>query len=303
MLATLKLRPYDGLHEDNLLNFKNKPTSLEPTNIGFRRRDSDHTFIGNKYPSHGKMMRAGLREEIPRVRFAFHAAPKSRFVIFAQGRTGSSLLTRTLNEHSEITCRDEILGRPRLLPIRFVNNTSRMAKTIAFGYHTKIYQLTERQRVSDVGKFLRGQYAQGWKIIYLWRENALRHVVSNCYANAIGSYHQYQSEAPPKNIRLSIEANRMIKGIELRLKIRGAERRALAGLPHLKICYEADLQGPSQQAATFQRVQEYLGVSNETLVPKLRKMVHQDLADLIDNFEDISRALRGTKYEKFLSDS
>ena len=52
-----------------------------------------------------------------------------RFVIFAQGRTGSTLLTSSLDSHPEIRCADEILGRPRGDPKAYVENRARLCRT------------------------------------------------------------------------------------------------------------------------------------------------------------------------------
>ena len=43
----------------------------------------------------GRMIRAGLKSALKTARHAFRPQPPVRFVIFAQGRTGSTLLTST----------------------------------------------------------------------------------------------------------------------------------------------------------------------------------------------------------------
>lgn len=54
----------------------------------------------------GQMIRAGLRKELHFATYVLRPSPSVKFVIFAQGRSGSTLLTSTLNTHSQITCFD-----------------------------------------------------------------------------------------------------------------------------------------------------------------------------------------------------
>lgn len=73
----------------------------------------------------GRMIRAGLKNEIKTARHAFRPRPSVRFVIFAQGRTGSTLLTSTLDTHPQVACHDEILQLTLAMPLRLVENAAR----------------------------------------------------------------------------------------------------------------------------------------------------------------------------------
>ena len=85
----------------------------------------------------GRMIRAGLRNELKTARHALRPRPPVRFVIFAQGRTGSTLLTSTLDTHPQIACRDEILGLPRAMPRRFVETAARGSGARPNGHGTR----------------------------------------------------------------------------------------------------------------------------------------------------------------------
>lgn len=58
----------------------------------------------------------GARQELKFALRARHPDPPRKFVIFAQGRSGSTLLTSTLDSHPDIHCDDEILIVPRAFP-------------------------------------------------------------------------------------------------------------------------------------------------------------------------------------------
>lgn len=248
----------------------------------------------------GRMIRIGLRNELKTALHSLHPSPAIRFVIFAQGRTGSTLLTSTLDNHPQITCQDEILSTPRAFPIRFVENAARASAAHCFGFHVKIYQLTSWQRVEDVAGWLATVQKRGWKIIYLRRENLLRHVLSNVFAEAAGAYHHRIGEQTRRPDRIALSLGRLHHGIEERRRQGLAERAALAGLDHLELVYERDLESPETQAETFARIQSYLGVKTFQLSPPLSKAVAKPLTELLDNFDEVQAALSGTSDEAFL---
>ena len=83
----------------------------------------------------------------PYRRKASRTRPSTRFVIFAQGRTGSSLLRSLLNAHPEVRTEGEILGRPVIDPVRFVERHATVSSPPVFGFKVKIYQLSDIQGV------------------------------------------------------------------------------------------------------------------------------------------------------------
>ena len=111
--------------------------------------------------------------------------PRQKFVIFGQGKSGSTLLTTLFNSHPEIHCDQEILFNPVKFPKLFVRARCRAAVKPVYGFKVKIYQLngmtwtSPRQSISDPSTFLRYFQQRGWKIIYLRRENLLRTEISN----------------------------------------------------------------------------------------------------------------------------
>ncbi|SFB77720.1 hypothetical protein [Tropicimonas isoalkanivorans] len=248
------------------------------------------------------MARKGFQNEARLAHWQLHRRRVNRFLIFAQGRTGSTLLTSTLNMHSQVVCDDEILGVPRMFPQNFVENRASDSGAHNFGFHVKIYQLSAWQRVDDVGAFLGSLSARGWKIIYLFRENLVRHAVSNVFAEALGAYHD-RGRGGERPRTVYMEPNRLLSDIKLRSRQRTAERTALDGLDHLTLCYERDLEAPDAQKATFTRIQSYLQLQQEDLVPDLRKMVTRPLSDLLQNYEEIQSLLRGRPEARFLDDT
>mgnify|MGYP002152215259 CR=1 FL=1 len=205
---------------------------------------------------------------------------RPRFIIFAQGRTGSTLLTRTLNTHPEICCHDEILSTPKLMPVNFLERSAQRSNTQAFGFHVKIYQLRYSQGIDNANKWLTDMCQRGWKIIYLWRKNLLRQAISNIFTEVSDL-----NKSQPKRITLPVERLKLM--INLRQHNLIDERVALTGLNHMELIYERDLEDAQQQADTFELIQDYIGVSRIHLKPQLKKMVQGSLSDLLINYDEV----------------
>ena len=246
-------------------------------------------------------LRRGILEELAIRRYASADLPENRFLLFAQGRSGSTLVTNTLDQHSQIHCEDEILRTPRLAPIRYAENRARRNQGLGFGFHVKIYQLIAWQRVNDVSAWLTRMHERGWKILFLWRGNKLEQIVSNAYAEAAGQYFFYSDNDRKRPDQITLDLDRLIPDLDYRQRRSIHEREALSGVPFLELHYETDLKPAEAQAETFARIQDYLGVPQENLVPSLSKSVKKPMSDVIANFDDVRERLAGTDYEKFVA--
>jgi LPS sulfotransferase NodH len=234
---------------------------------------------------------------------AFRHRPRplpTRFVVLAQGRSGSTLLATLLDSHSMIRCEGELLELPRVGPVTFVENRARGGRHPVFGFHVKPYQLTKRQRVRDLPEFLQGFHGHGWAIVHLCRENVFNQAVSTFYARASGRYHFHarDGEARPEAIVLDPEA--LIEKMRQRADLLMAERRALEGLPHVGVGYERDLFDPDRRAAALGRVTDFLGLPLERLSSDLRKAVRRPMSAIVANFDEVAAAVRSTPFASHL---
>ena len=260
-----------------------------------------HSLIPEAYeqrPYLGRLIKGALQE----LKFSLrpgHPEPAHKFMIFAQGRTGSTLLTSTLDKHPDIRCDDEILIVPRAFPRRFVEITARQAPAKAYGFHVKITQLHGWQRIHDIAGFLKDMEEGGWQIIYLSRKNVLRHVVSNIFAEAAGTFHMDGNETRPTSVSLTLK--RLEYELRLRIKLGEAERHALKGRRAFELVYERDLLEPERQKDTFAALQEIVGVKGVPLKPRLKKMVLAPLSELLSNYDEVADWLSTRpEYARFL---
>lgn len=235
---------------------------------------------------------APYRRRAPRTR------PSVRFVIYGQGRTGSSLLRSLLNTHPDVHCDGEILGQPVLVPESHVERHARLAGRRVFGFKVKIYQLTWIQD-RDPASFLRSLQGRGYRIIHLYRENLLRHAISNLYAEHRGHYHDRAVGERPS---IEVDPDRVTEAMRRRQQHRDDEDRSLAGLEHLRLTYEDDLLVPSRQEDAAVRVFRHLGLEPVEVSTSLARSVTGHLADRITNYDELVRSLADTPYERFLED-
>ncbi len=237
-----------------------------------------------------------------------------KFVIFAQGRTGSSLLVDLLGFHPDIECDGEILdvkwAGKRVFPTFYVKNKAKSSKAKVYGFKVKLYQLhcqdkkvrnhddpdNELYQHVEPEKFLMNLHKSGWKIIYLMRSNILRQCTSNRIAKAMKAYHQRN-----KNKKvipgIKIDPVKLLKDIIGREEYLCEEKEILKRIPHLKLIYEDDLLRNNQEAVD--KVFKFLGVEPCLVKSDLVRTSKDELQDYILNYREIKDYMSKTKYIKF----
>ena len=224
--------------------------------------------------------------------------PDIKFVIFCQGRTGSSLLRSLLNNHPDVRCEGEILAEPVADPIQFLAATAAGSAKAVFGFKVKIYQLTDAQN-TDPRVFLDQLRDRSYKIIYLRRNNLLRHAISNTFAEARRSYHDRSTGPRPS---LAVDPEQLIGVMQRRQAHLDNEAVVLGGFDYLTIEYEKDLLDPAQHQPTADRVFGFLGVEPVSVGTDLSRSVSGSLSDRIANYDELVAALAGTEFDRFLDD-
>lgn len=231
---------------------------------------------------------------------AWGPLPEQRFVILAQGRTGSTLLTSLLDSHPQIRCNDELLQRPRIAPLRYIDQISRTAAQPWHGFHLKSEQLKWRQGDLPVGPFIDELEARGSKIIYLWRENVLEQCVSMFFAVASGAWHHRNGNQKKRISELEIDPEELRALMKQRVKTLEVDREVLSGREYCELNYERDLRTEDAREAALARVQEFLGVEYHPLVSELRKSVNRPVHELIRNYAELAETFEGTPYAQWI---
>jgi hypothetical protein len=223
--------------------------------------------------------------------------PRTRFVLFAQGRTGSELLVDLLNSSPQIYCEGEIfLNRKVLFPRLFIEGCCARSKRSVYGFKVKIYQLTKDQGVKDVKRFMTDLHDEGWRIIYLQRKNILRQALS--YLRGV---HRNSFLSDGSRIgKIPVDCDRLIELLDERAVRLKNEAEVLRDLPHVRVIYENDLLTGDHHQRTVDRLFDYLGVPRVQVETKLRRTSSDRLSDMIENYAQVSDVIGRTEYAEFL---
>ncbi len=251
----------------------------------------------------------------------------TKFVIFTLPRTGSTLLSKSLNKHHEIFCDDEIFhfsfrnyfspNQFRFLKIRFVPKkinyiinypvtylrlgnflnryfTNKRGENFkARGFKLMYYQtfympgLIEYLKKNDV------------KIILLLRENTFRNALSDMRARQTGIYHHRKEDEkavsglPKLNVNIAALKNKMDH-----IKHQNGKLERLAeNMNYIKVRYEdfADWNN------TMNKIFDFLGVSKEDVSAGAKKLNPDKAEDMINNFGEVKTWLQQNNFNEFLN--
>jgi hypothetical protein len=253
----------------------------------------------------------------------------SDFILLNTHRSGTRLLLGSLGRYSQIKCYKNAFDltiilerfafdRPKSLFYRF--QTTSFKRRLDYIFHqkqlindflTELY--TPANGVKAIG--LRLLYEQADKhpeildwavenevaIIHLIRENPLKAVVYTEASLKRGLLHSTSRAEPVLKLRLSparfkMQLTRLTQQIE-------KYRATLVNARYLEVSYE---ELASRQKDETQRVLDFLKINPDaplTIEPGERKLnlLPDSLEDILENYEEIKRALRGTAFERFLS--
>ena len=234
-------------------------------------------------------MRTIIRRELP--------AP--RFVVYAQSRSGGVLLCELLGSHSQIHCDLETLAYSVRDVHRYLRRSALAATRPAYGFKVKLDHLANRQKIDDVGGFLRRMHEDGWHIVYLMRRNLFRGAYSSLAYRVRGKAHLYSrpdGSAPPMP-RFDVKIENIMSHMHQRQKLLKLEQETLKGLPYKTLVYEDDLYHPSDQQRAVGELVEWLGLMPEPLHTNLLPTTPRNLREVITNFDELKAWLQGTEFE------
>ncbi len=223
------------------------------------------------------------------------------FLIFAQGRSGSTLLTELLNASPEVVCDGETLERRVASPSVWAEASRLRHRGSVYGFKVKPLQLLHHQRVLDMERWLVRMHRRGWRVIHLERRNLLRQTLSNIAAERYGFQRRVGSPGPAREA-LHVDPAVLTFWMRVRSESRYQERLALRALPHESVCYEDDLRDAARQQATLDRLTAFLGVESGLARPTLRPANPGPLKELIANYDDVRATLAGSPWTVYLDE-
>jgi len=213
--------------------------------------------------------------------------PHLKVVIFGQGRTGSTLLESLLTSNNLLKPRGEILSNVMievLWPLKFVEGRYKLENS-NFIFHLKFYQLTyKRKKQLNPTKVIHRLYQNGWKIIYLRRENKVMHAISNIVAQNRGAYHKHDSSQ--EQLRFNVDLPKLEQYVKNRTLNAEIEPEMVKGLDFVEVIYERDLENASNHQQTADRVFEFLGLPSSPVKTSHKKVNSKNLRDIFLNYDE-----------------
>lgn len=224
------------------------------------------------------------------------------FVIVADLRTGSTLLSSSLNRHPDIRCYGELFherdlpdnqppgcDRHRLSAAALVDHTIGLREAEAVGFRAMLsHPGPERPQWSDLWDSLAAR--PDLRVVHLHRANLLAQYASLLVATQTGVFHPSpDSPAPASRPRLRVARDRFEAWIAEREALRARRKRALGARPSMEISYE-ELTG--SWPGSIARILGFLGASQVPLAQAKRKQERRPLSEIIVNYDEV-RDLRG----------
>ena len=226
------------------------------------------------------------------------------FVIVADVRTGSTMLSSTLERHPAIRCRGELF-HPEDFPDNQVPGGPRDALTA----DTLIQRAFSDRTVSAEGframvfhpdPEARPRWAHAWdvlaarpglRVIFLWRRDPLAQLASWTIARETGCFTPppgdplYEADNRP---RVRIEPAELRRWADDRVRLYGQRREQLRAHHVLDLTYE-DLTG--DWTRSIERIEDFLGVPHRPLKPAKLKQEHRPLSESVVNYAELQRVL------------
>jgi hypothetical protein len=251
----------------------------------------------------------------------------TKFVILTLPRTGSTLLSKSLNKHPEIFCDDEIfhfsfrkhlsLNQFHFLKIRFLSKKVNYIINYPFIYLRLNRFLNKYFSNKRSGKFK----ARGFKLMYyqtlympglidylnrnnikvilLLRKNIFRNALSDMRARKTGIYHHRKEDEkllsglPKLNVDVAVLRNKMNHIIHQSKKMESIAKN----MNCMKIWYE-DF---SDWSNTMNKIFDFLGVSQYDVSAGAKKLNPDRAENMIANFNEVINWLQQNNYAEFLN--
>jgi LPS sulfotransferase NodH len=240
----------------------------------------------------------------------------TRFLILASARTGSTLLTRSLNRHSGIHAYGEILRDQSFFPARFAefghsqalyqsDPAAFLEKKVYRKYSPDVAAVGFKIFYSHAGRHtVWGQVVWQYltdqdtiKVIHLKRRNLLKAQLSR--QKAAGTREWINYSAGNQNHAETLAYDDMLARFTQTWQSEREYAALFAGHPMLELYYE-DLATAYENQMS--RLQAFLGVTYEAIRPPTRKRPSPRLSEQIANYQELKNQFQGSRWAEFFEE-
>ena len=246
-----------------------------------------------------------------------------KFIVLAGRRSGTTLLVTCLDSHPQIECSKEVFSTTRRFRYFQIDRRSSLFyKFRSASMKRKIDYIFRRQQLIDA--FLaevyipvdnvkamgsRVSYEQARKypeilewiiknevsVIHLIRENPVKAIVSHFTAKKRQTFH---TTSKVERVTVELSPYNLQQSVIKRMHETERYRNMFKNQRHHEIYYEsfiADRDGETRHILDFLQVDHFV-----PLTSNLVKQNPDSLKDILENYDEIAQAFKGTVYEKYL---
>jgi LPS sulfotransferase NodH len=262
----------------------------------------------------------------------------NKHLIFTNGRSGSNYLVNLLNAHPEVINYGEVLGswtlphqiyhkmtfgsKPGIEYLRYIYNSK------SFFWGGQVYSAWSHwkrkedirfksfHQIKTIGikdfsiNFLRQNIERFiWEsddlaVINLYRANSLQRFVSFLMLSKTKVVKvDSTNTSSPKREKIYVDVREFMKGLEIVDKETEEQLAIAAKIPShrlFNISYE-NLFSVENNQKIQESILEFLGVPPLILTSNHKKILPVNLADIIENYDEIFPEIKASKYEKYLA--
>jgi LPS sulfotransferase NodH len=224
------------------------------------------------------------------------------FVITSLPRSGSFMLTTTLDSHPGIRCAGETLSRFQEAENQPYKNAAEvlMSRVYSPGSGIKaagfklLFQDAREGRFTDAREFL---VQLPVKVIHLRRRNLLKRYVSFLHAEKTDVWILCDENERPGTHRFKVDIDELIMSIKDTLRSYDKMDREFFSCHSLTVWYE-DLV--NEYTREMNRIFSFLKVNSAETKPETIRQETRELSEIISNYDEIKAALANTPWSGFL---
>ena len=237
--------------------------------------------------------------------------PEQKFIIFGQGRTGSTLLLQLVNCSENVYCDGEIystefpfrIWRKGLAKKLYLKIRSKAYRAKIYGCRIKIYDLYRHQSMStdESIAFINTLAKDGWKIIHLTRTNKFRQCLSSLVAEERNVYH-FRDKRTATRQKVTIKTEEIHERIKLLHIFDQQEHDSLKDISFLSVNYEEDLENQNNHQATLNKICAFLNIPEVETKIQLTRTSAKTLESYIENHEAVKSVLMSENLQHYHSE-
>ncbi len=216
------------------------------------------------------------------------------FVIYGQGRSGSTLLVDLLNCHDLIRCEGEIFGEQvwksvfqenlfklvQRFPYTYLNSKLLKASNKSYGFKLLSYQ------TPNVDNFLDHLRDKGWLVIYIRRKSIFKMAISSTIAQKYNKWTALKEERVYPD-KILLDKYEFCGALSWIMKNEGRIQKNLSYLTHHTVTYEEDLENEQTWSKTCNLIFDLLEIPHFNVASKYRKTDPRPYEERITNYDEL----------------